>query len=44
LIEVWASRSAFEMHEAAKATRDFRARLAPMIGALYDSRLYEAVE
>lgn len=44
LIEVWASRSTFEMHEAAKATRDFRTKLAPMLGALYDSRLYEAVE
>jgi quinol monooxygenase YgiN len=44
LIEVWASRSTFEMHEAAKATRDFRTKLAPMLGALYDSRFYEAVE
>jgi quinol monooxygenase YgiN len=44
LIEVWITRAAFEIHEAAKATRDFRTKLAPMLGALYDSRLYEAVE
>jgi quinol monooxygenase YgiN len=44
LIEVWASRSTFEMHEAAKPTRDFRTKLAPMLGALYDSRFYETVE
>ncbi len=44
LIEVWTTRAAFEMHETAKPTRDFRTKLAPMIGALYDSRLYEAIE
>ena len=44
LIEVWTTRAAFEIHEAAKPTRDFRAKLAPMIGALYNSRLYETVE
>ncbi len=44
LIEVWTTRATFEMHEAAKPTRDFRTKLAPMIGALYDSRLYQSVE
>ncbi|MEJ0050819.1 MAG: antibiotic biosynthesis monooxygenase [Methylovirgula sp.] len=44
LIEVWIKRAAFEMHEAAKPTRDFRTKLAAMIGALYDSRLYEMIE
>lgn len=44
LIEVWASRADFEAHELAKPTRDFRTKLAPMIGALYDSRLYEVIE
>ncbi len=44
LIEVWTTRAAFELHEAAKPTRDFRTKLAPMLGALYDSRLYKAIE
>jgi quinol monooxygenase YgiN len=44
LIEVWITRAAFEMHEAAKPTRAFRTKLAPMIGALYDSRPYQAIE
>lgn len=44
LIEVWTTRATFEMHEAAKPTRDFRTKLAPMIGALYDSRLYQSVD
>jgi quinol monooxygenase YgiN len=44
LIEVWTTRAAFEMHEAAEPTRDFRTKLAPMLGALYDSRLYQFIE
>ena len=44
LIEIWTNRAAFEAHEAAKPTRDFRAKLAPMLGALYDSRLYQTIE
>ena len=44
LIEVWANRAAFEAHEAAQPARDFRAKLAPMLGALYDSRLYQTVQ
>jgi quinol monooxygenase YgiN len=40
LWEGWASRSAFDAHVAAVHTGDFRRRLGPLQGALYDERLY----
>jgi quinol monooxygenase YgiN len=43
LIEAWASRNAREAHILTDQTRQFRAKLAPFEGALYDERLYEAV-
>src|SRR2546423_586136 len=43
VIEIWASREAFDAHGMAPHVREFRDRLAPMSGALYDERLYEAV-
>lgn len=43
LIEAWAGRSAREAHALAEHTRQFRAKLVPFEGALYDERLYEAV-
>jgi len=44
LLEAWASRGAFDLHQMQKETRQFRARLAPMLGALYDERLYKAMQ
>ena len=43
VIEVWASREALDAHGMAPHVREFRDRLAPMSGALYDERLYETV-
>ena len=43
LIEVWSSRQAREAHALADHTRQFRAKVTPLEGALYDERLYEAV-
>jgi quinol monooxygenase YgiN len=43
LIEAWAGRGAREAHALAEHTRQFRAKLVPFEGALYDERLYEAV-
>jgi len=40
LWEGWASRGAFDAHVTAAATRDFRQKLGPLQGALYDERLY----
>ena len=43
LIEVWSGRQTREAHALAAHTRQFRAKLVPFEGALYDERLYEAV-
>ena len=43
LVHVWRDRKAFEAYRSAAATRDFREKLLPMQGALYDERLYAAV-
>jgi len=43
LIEAWAGRGAREAHALADHTRQFRTRLVPFEGALYDERLFEAV-
>jgi len=43
VIESWKSREAFEAHGMAPHVREFRDKLAPMSGALYDERLYEGL-
>lgn len=42
--EIWADPASFEAHQAAAPTRQFRDKLAPMLGALYDQRLYRALQ
>lgn len=44
LIEAWANRGAREAHALADHTRQFRAKLVPFEGALYDERLYEPLK
>jgi quinol monooxygenase YgiN len=44
LVEAWAGRSARDAHALQQHTREFRAKLVPFEGALYDERLYEAVK
>jgi quinol monooxygenase YgiN len=44
LVEGWANRGSFDVHQMQKETREFRMKLAPMSGALYDERLYKAVD
>jgi quinol monooxygenase YgiN len=44
LVEAWANRGAFDLHQMQKETRDFRTKLATMTGALYDERLYKALK
>jgi quinol monooxygenase YgiN len=44
VVEAWADRQAYEAHVIAPHTRQFRDALGPMLGALYDERLYRAVE
>ena len=44
LIEVWRDRQSAEAHSIAVHTRDFREKLAPASGALYDERLYSVLD
>jgi quinol monooxygenase YgiN len=44
VVESWSSRGAFDVHQMQKETRDFRTKLAPMSGALYDERLYKVLK
>lgn len=43
LIEAWRDRKAFDTSAAAPHTKEFRDKLTPLEGALYDERLYQAV-
>ena len=40
VVEVWASRQAYEDHLAADHTRAFRNKLQPMLGSPFDERLH----
>jgi quinol monooxygenase YgiN len=44
VIEAWANRDAVQAHGMNAATRAFREKVAPAIGALYDERLYKALD
>jgi quinol monooxygenase YgiN len=44
VVESWADQKSYEAHVAAGHTRHFRDKLGPMTGALYDERLYRAVD
>jgi quinol monooxygenase YgiN len=41
VVEAWSNRGAFDVHQMRKETREFRTKLAPMTGALYDERLFK---
>ena len=43
LVEVWATRRAFDDHRAAAATRRFREVLHPLLGSPFDERLHRSV-
>jgi quinol monooxygenase YgiN len=43
LVEAWRDRKAFDASVAAPHTKEFRDKLTPLEGALYDQRLYQAV-
>jgi quinol monooxygenase YgiN len=43
LVEAWRDRKAFDASAAAPHTKEFRQKLTPLEGALYDERLYQAV-
>jgi len=41
--QVWQNLAAYERHEAAQHTKDFRAKLLPMLGSPFDQRLHYVV-
>jgi quinol monooxygenase YgiN len=43
VLEAWTNRKTLDGHAAAAHTRDFRAKLTPIAGALYDERIYKAL-
>jgi quinol monooxygenase YgiN len=40
VVEIWASRQAYEDHLAADHTKAYRAKLQPMLGSPFDERLH----
>jgi len=44
VIEIWRDAKAVEAHSMATPTREFRDKLATMTGALYDERMYRALD
>lgn len=44
IVEIWRDQKALEAHVMAAHTRQFRERFQPMSGALYDERLYQALD
>lgn len=43
LVEVWRDRKAFDANAAAPYNKEFREKVTPLEGALYDERLYQPV-
>jgi quinol monooxygenase YgiN len=43
VVEAWRDRKSHDAHTMAEHTRDYRRKLTPMAGALFDERLYEAI-
>jgi quinol monooxygenase YgiN len=44
LYEVWQNEDAFTKHEGVAATRDFRTKIQPMLGAPFDQRVHSKLE
>jgi quinol monooxygenase YgiN len=44
VVEIWKDRAALDAHNLAASTREFREKLGPTMGALYDDRRYRNLE
>lgn len=44
VVEIWSNAKTLEAHSMAPSTRQFRDKLAPITGALYDERMYVAMD
>jgi len=43
-VEIWANKRQLENHQALQRTIQFREKLQPLLGALYDERLYKVLD
>ena len=43
VLEAWTNRKALDGHVMAAHTREFRGKLTPIAGALYDEQIYKAL-
>lgn len=44
VVEIWNDRAAYDARGSATPQRQFREKLAPMLGALYDERVYRTID
>jgi quinol monooxygenase YgiN len=44
LYEIWQNEDAFNKHESDAATREFRTKIQPMLGAPFDQRAHSKLE
>lgn len=44
VLEIWSGKTTLDAHAIAAHTRSFRGKVAPLAGALYDERLYKALD
>ena len=44
VVEVWQDRAAFEAHENASHTKQFRQEIQPLLGSPFDERLHQLLE
>ena len=44
VVEVWKDQKAYDARGSAAPQRTFRDKLGPMLGALYDERLYRSID
>lgn len=44
VVEAWKDQKAYDARGSAAPQRDFRAKLGPMLGALYDERLFRTID
>ena len=44
VVEIWKNREAADAHAVTASTKEFREKLGPMIGALFDDRFYTSME
>lgn len=44
LVEVWQNQQAYDAHEGAAHTKQFREQIQPMLGSPFDERLHQIIE